>query len=383
MSQQEKSDAVEGEVVEEDQGAGLAVVADSGLRPIDLGQLTAWAESRQKALAVLMEVAIASTKAADWSDQNGKPYPEQGACTGIIGLVGINITPPEEQKEYFEDELGRYYVYFLRSEIVVPKFAIGPLPIIGRCSSRDQFFAWKRDAARKKVLRPQSEIDPGDIKSKAYTNLRYRAVKASVPEIAGMTWDRLKELTAGKVSRETVKQIHYGEEGEEGPQEGNCPTCHKGRLREIPRRDGTGSFWACSEGRYDSKTKKRSGCPHTQNDPPAPPAEAEGPETSAPPRGEESPAKEGAGEEKPAQEEPPADDPVAALTAEMIRCFSGKDGKTDKAAGTAWLVYLYGTDAKKAQAMQPGDVADALEKLDAVEPGALVGWKRPGDGAKS
>jgi len=277
MSQRQSNEVVEGEIMDETRGnAGLAVLPDTGLRPIDLEQLTAWAESRQKALAILMEVAIASTKASDWSDQGGKPYPEQGACSAIIGLVGINITPPTEQKEYFDDEKGRYYIYFLVSEITVPKFGIGPLPIVGRASSRTEFFAM-RDGE----LRPQSEIDPGDIKGKAYTNLRYRAVKAAVPEIAGMTWDRLKELTGGKVARGKVKQVHYGNGEEEPTAEGNCPTCGKGTLIEKQRRDGSGSFWVCSEGRYDTKTKKRSGCQHTQNEPPAAPSEAAAPETTS------------------------------------------------------------------------------------------------------
>ena len=271
MSQQQPSDVVDAEIVEN--GAkgrtGLAVVPDAGLHPIDLEELTSWAESRQKALAILMEVAIASTRAADWSDQGGKPYPEQGACSAIIGLVGITITPPKSEKEYFEDELGRYYIYFLESEITVPKFGIGPLPIVGRASSRDQFFAWRtRDGV--KELRPQSEVDPGDIKGKAYTNLRYRAVKAAVPEIAGMTWERLTELTGGKVARGKVRQIHYGDAAEGPPAEGNCPTCGKGTLVEKSGTSTKGSnagkpyhFWGCD--RYPD-------CKHIQNEPPQEPA---------------------------------------------------------------------------------------------------------------
>lgn len=279
MTQEHEDNVIEGEVVNEQSegNAGLAMLPDTGLRPVDLGQLQTWADTRQKALAILMEVAIASTRAADWSDQGGKPYPEQGACSAIIGLVGITITPPKLEKEYFEDELGRYYIYFLESEVTVPKFGIGPLPIIGRASSRDQFFAW-RTIDGVKQLRPQSEVDPGDIKSKAYTNLRYRAVKAAVPEIAGMTWERLTELTGGKVARGKVRQIHYGDAGEVPEGVGNCPTCGKGTLVEKsgvtksgPNKDKPYHFWACSEGRYDSKTKKRSGCQHIQNEPPEQP----------------------------------------------------------------------------------------------------------------
>jgi len=275
MSHQPPNEVVDGEVLSEEpeRNTGLAVRPDAGLHPIDLDELTSWAESRQKALAILMEVAISSTRAADWSDQGGKPYPEQGACSAIIGLVGIHITPPSKEKEYFEDEKGRYYIYFLESEVTVPKFGVGPLPIVGRASSRTEFFAMRNGE-----LRPQSEIDPGDIKAKAYTNLRYRAVKAAVPEIAGMTWERLKQLTGGRVAQGKVRQVHYGDaDAEGGAPAGNCPTCGKGTLIEKKRRDGTGSFWVCSEGRYDPKTKKRSGCQHTQNEPPEEPAaQAEG-----------------------------------------------------------------------------------------------------------
>ena len=47
-----------------------------------------------------------------------------------------------------------------------------------------------------------------------------------------------------------------------------CPACGKGTLIRKERRSDGAPFWVCSEGRYDSRTKKRSGCQHTQNDPP-------------------------------------------------------------------------------------------------------------------
>jgi len=266
MSQQESSDVVEGEVV--DEGAELAVRPESGMRAINIPEFRAWADSRAEALGILMEMGIAQTRAEDWSDQGGKPYPEQGACSAMVNMVGITISPPARRRENFEDELGHYYIYFLESEVTVPKFGIGPLPIVGRASSRDQFFAWKRDDAGEKMLRNPSEIDPGDILSKAYTNLRYRAVKAVVPQVANIGWDALRKLTAGRVAKGKVRQIHYGDSGEEAPAEGNCPTCGKGTLIEKKRSDGSGTFWVCSLGKWDPKTKTKSGCQHIQNDPP-------------------------------------------------------------------------------------------------------------------
>lgn len=263
MEQQTPSEVVEGELVEEG-GRELAVRPDAGLRAIKIPEFQRWADSRAEALGILMRMGIAQTRTENWSDQDGKPYPEQGACTSMINMVGITISPPARRRENFHDEKGDYYLYLLESEVTVPKFGIGPLPIVGRASSRDPFFALRRGE-----LRPDSEIDPGDIISKAYTNLRYRAVKAVVPQIAKITWDELKEITGGRVARGKVSQVRRGETDEEPQATGNCPTCGVGTLVEKQRRDGSGSFWACSEGKYDAKTKKRTGCQHTQNEPPA------------------------------------------------------------------------------------------------------------------
>ena len=277
----ERSEAVEAEVVEE-HGHELAVQQPVSMRPINLTEFQAWADSRAQALRILMDMGIAQTRAEDWSDQGGKPYPEQGACSAIVNMVGLTISPPARRKENFEDELGHYYIYFLEAEATVPKFGIGPLPIVGRASSRDQFFAMRNGA-----LRPASEIDPGDILAKAYTNLRYRAVKAVVPQVANITWEDLKQLTSGRVAKGKVRQVHYGESSEGPEGEGNCPTCGKGNLilkegivkKEGPKKGQPYKMWVCSAGSWDPELKKKIGCQHVQNDPPSeapPPADSQG-----------------------------------------------------------------------------------------------------------
>lgn len=115
---------------------------------------------------------------------------------------------------------------------------------------------------------------------------------------------------------------------------------------------------------------------------PTPPAPPELPASPAP--AQEAPAEEAAqGEDvtpeaQAAEAEEPGEDPVAGLTAELIRCFTSPEGELDEAAGKAWLMHHYGTDCKVPSVMQAGDVADALEKLEKVEAGALVGWQKPG-----
>ena len=238
MSQQPNDDAVEGEIVDDRKRSELAVRPETGMRPIDLNEFRAWADSRAEALQILMRMGIAQTRAEDWSDQGGRPYPEQGACSAMVNMVGVTITPPARRRENFEDEAGRYYVYILESDVEVPRFGIGPLPIVGRASSRDPFFAYRteeqEDGTREKILRPDSEIDPGDILSKAYTNLRYRAVKAVVPQVANITWEELKDLTGGRVERGKVKQVTYGQ--------GEAPKCP---AHGTPMRAGKKGGWYC------------------------------------------------------------------------------------------------------------------------------------------
>lgn len=281
--EENQNDVIEGEIV-----SGALVEQQAELTPINLGQFQAWAEAREKALRMLMDIGISTTRSEDWADMGGKPHPEQGACTAMINMVGIVITAPSRRKETFEDELGSYYEYILEANTSIPKFGIGPIPIVGRCSSRDQFFAYKN-----KALRPASEIDPGDILGKAYTNLRFRAVKACVPDVAGMNWARLEELTKGRVKKGAVKQVHYGENGEEPAGEGNCPTCHKGNLVERKRKSDGSAFWACDAGKYDPKTKTRSGCQHIQNEPPAEPK----PRETSEPASEQEPQASGGGDD--------------------------------------------------------------------------------------
>lgn len=251
---------IEAEVVSAGSSLAPQEKPDTSMRPIDYEEFSAWAETRAKALNKLMEMGIAQTSPGDWSDMGGKPHPEQGACSSIINMVGIQIDPPARRKETFEDEKGNYYIYFLESQIRVPRFGIGPLAIVGRASSRDPFFAFRQGE-----LRPQSEIDPGDILAKAYTNLRFRAVKAVNPEIAGMTWERLKELTGGRVQKGAVKQVHYGDKEQEEIAKagsGNCPSCGQGNivLKEGDKNGKHYKFYGCD--RYPD-------CKHTQKEPQA------------------------------------------------------------------------------------------------------------------
>jgi len=59
---------------------------------------------------------------------------------------------------------------------------------------------------------------------------------------------------------------------------GNCPKCGVGTLVERARKLDGAPFWACNNGSYDPKTRKRTGCDHIQNSPPSAPPEPSDPD---------------------------------------------------------------------------------------------------------
>ncbi len=66
-----------------------------------------------------------------------------------------------------------------------------------------------------------------------------------------------------------VEETGTTEARESASKTANCPKCGKGTLIERHRKSDGAAFWACDAGSYDPKTKKRTGCDHIQNEPPA------------------------------------------------------------------------------------------------------------------
>ncbi len=164
-----------------------------------------------------------------------------------------------------------------------------------------------------------------------------RAKVRSIAEATGITAILLVPRSA-----EEEEEAHTGNGGISV----TCPKCGKGHLVEKQRRDGSGSFWVCSGGHYDAKTKTRSGCQYTQNEPPA----AAAPKDAAP------------------VPEPEASPEVEELVADVHRAIAERGAQTPGQAMLMIQPFLRG--AKVSLAKGFGD----LPTLGAGLLGELLAW---------
>jgi len=132
--------------------------------------------------------AIKATVLADWLDIEGRPWPRGGAAHRIKSQLGVRVANQEIVREDFEDEVGKYYMYTASGDFSLPGLIDDPTPVIGTCSSRDQFFSIKHGRAR-----PVTEIDPGSIKKAAQTNMITLGV-FKVLGLHGLSWVDLEDL---------------------------------------------------------------------------------------------------------------------------------------------------------------------------------------------
>lgn len=164
------------------------------------------AERRLQTHTRILGVALQITNATDWVDQQGKPYLTASGAEKIAGLFGIEIPRKDQhghdlitcEKEWGEDEQGRYYFYTVMGMGRIKGHAI---TAIGTCSSRDQFFAKSGDE-----WRPMSEVDETNIKKAAYSNFIVNVITRLLG-LRNLTWDQVK---AGGIDPEKAGKVRYG-----------------------------------------------------------------------------------------------------------------------------------------------------------------------------
>ena len=140
-----------------------------------------------------------------------------------------------------------------------------------------------------------------------------------------------------------------------------CPTCGKGTLIEKTRSDKSGTFWVCSLGRWDSRTKTKTGCQHIQNDPPEAPQDAEtGTGGDTPPAGASA---------SDTESEASAVPRVAVATVLDMLLAGGSKGKQmtalAKAAKACGLTISGGDPAKWLEGQTDEDLGKIVDALDA------------------
>ena len=163
------------------------------------------AEKRIEAIKKIKRVALKVTNHHDWVDQNGKPYLQASGGEKVARLFGISWRIDEP--DYQQEEDGHFsYTY-------KGYFTLGTTTIeaIGTRSSKDGFFK-RYDYSQKdengKPIRtelPPSEIDKGDVKKAAYTNLIGNGITRLLG-IRNLTYEDLKE--AG-IDVSKIGQVEY------------------------------------------------------------------------------------------------------------------------------------------------------------------------------
>lgn len=221
--------------VTDQNGADLPALADDRLIA-----MAEQAEKRIDAVNKIKKLSLRVTNAHDWTDQGGKPYLQVSGSEKIARLFGISWQISEPVKEAAE---GGHFSYTYKGRFTI---AGASIEVIGTRSSKDGFFKqykWEGEEGNKqKIELPPSEIDQGDVKKAAFTNLLGNGITRLLG-IRNLTWDDLKE--AG-IAREAVGRVDFKEKGKtkeeihsEGSQE------YTGKVRDVMKKEGTknGKTW--------------------------------------------------------------------------------------------------------------------------------------------
>ena len=174
--------------------------------------IAAHAEERLAALTKIKKVALKLTNPHDWVDESGKPYLQGSGAEKVARLFGISWRISEPTTENLE---GGHYIIAYTGE-----FALGGAIIaaIGTRSSKDGFFKKYKYAGDQRVELPVSEIDQGDVKKAAYTNLLANGITRLLG-IRNLTYGELTEYAG--ITREQVTPVEYKKGGKVTSSQGN------------------------------------------------------------------------------------------------------------------------------------------------------------------
>jgi hypothetical protein len=193
------------------------------------------AEKRIDAMNKIKRVAIKLTNVHDWVDQGGKPYIQVSGAEKIARMFGISWRISEPVKDNLE---GGHFSYTYKGYF---SLAGATIEAIGTRSSKDGFFKKYKYVGSEKTELPASEIDAGDVKKSAYTNLIGNGITRLLG-IRNLTYDDLKEFAG--ITPEMIGKVDYKKSGkqqstvsEEGAQKikGVCGAITK----RTKKKDGT------------------------------------------------------------------------------------------------------------------------------------------------
>ncbi len=166
------------------------------------------AEKRVEAMYKIKRMALKLTNRNDWVDENGKPYLQASGAEKVARLFGISWRISEPVRDIIE---GGHFTYTYHGEF---SLAGASIEAIGTRSSKDGFFKkyeWKGEEGNKtRVELPVSEIDPGDVKKSAYTNLLANGITRLLG-IRNLTYEDLLEYAG--IKREQITSVEFKKGG--------------------------------------------------------------------------------------------------------------------------------------------------------------------------
>lgn len=177
--------------------------------------IAAHAEERLAALDKIKKVALLLTNRHDWVDEGGKPYLQGSGAEKVARLFGVSwrIFEPNEE------DIGQgHYIITYKGE-----FALGGAIItaIGTRSSKDGFFKKYKYAGDERIELPPSEIDKGDVKKSAYTNLIANGITRLLG-IRNLTYEDLEKYAG--IKRDQVSTVEYKKGGKARSSQRKPPT---------------------------------------------------------------------------------------------------------------------------------------------------------------
>ena len=191
--------------------SALPAIADTNLIAI-----AEESEKRLEALSKIKRVALKLTNPHDWVDESGRPYLQASGGEKVARLFGISWRISEPILESLEG--GHFSVTYTGI------FVLGGASIqaIGTRSSKDGFFKkYEYDDAGKRIGElPSSEIDRGDVKKSAYTNLLGNGITRLLG-IRNLTYDDLKEFAG--ITKEQITTVDYKKGGKASSSQGKSP----------------------------------------------------------------------------------------------------------------------------------------------------------------
>jgi hypothetical protein len=195
--------AEKGLVITDGEPDVLPAIADNTLIAI-----SEQAEKRIEAMHKIKRMALKLTNPHDWVDENGKPYLQASGAEKVARLFGVSWRIFEPERESIE---GGHFTYTYHGEF---SLAGASIEAIGTRSSKDPFFKkyeWKGEGEKRtRVELPASEIDPGDVKKSAYTNLLGNGITRLLG-IRNLTYEDLKQYAG--INKEQIPSVEYKKGG--------------------------------------------------------------------------------------------------------------------------------------------------------------------------